>query len=72
MSSNIYLVLQPKEIILTCYSFKPFNHLFSTYCVVIVQIAQLCLILCDPMDSSTTPVFPILRYLPEFAQTQVH
>ena len=51
----------------------PFNkHLFSTYCVVIVQIAQLCLILCDPMDSSTTSVFPILHYLPEFAQTQVH
>ena len=36
------------------------KHLFSTYCVVIVQIVQLCLILCDLMDSSATPVFPIL------------
>ena len=31
--------------------------------------AQLCLTLCDPMDCST-PGFPVLHYLPEFAQTQ--
>ena len=27
--------------------------------------------LCNPMDSST-PGFPVLHYLPEFAQTRVH
>ena len=27
--------------------------------------------LCDPMDSSMTG-FPVLHYLPEFAQTHVH
>ena len=27
--------------------------------------------LCNPMDGST-PGFPVLHYLPEFAQTQVH
>ena len=30
-----------------------------------------CLALCDPMDCST-PSFPVLHYLPEFAQTHVH
>ena len=35
------------------------------------SIVQLCPILCNPMDCSM-PVFPILHYLPEFAQTHVH
>ena len=30
-----------------------------------------CLTLCDPMDCRT-PGFPVLRHLPEFAQTHVH
>ena len=30
-----------------------------------------CVLLCDPMDCST-PGFPILHYLPEFAQTHVN
>ena len=30
-----------------------------------------CLILCKHMDCST-PGFPVLHYLPEFAQTHVH
>ena len=33
--------------------------------------AQLCWTLCDPMDCST-PGFPVLHYLPEFAQTHVN
>ena len=33
--------------------------------------AKLCQTLCDPMDCST-PAFPVLHYLPEFAQTHVH
>ena len=32
---------------------------------------QLCLTLWDPMDCSTSG-FPVLHYLPEFAQTHVH
>ena len=35
------------------------------------SVAQLCPTLCDPMDCST-PVFPLLHYLLEFAQTHVH
>ena len=32
------------------------------------SVAQLCLTLCDPMDSST-PGLPVHHQLPEFAQT---
>ena len=32
---------------------------------------MLCLTLCDPLDCST-PGFPVLQYLLEFAQTHVH
>ena len=32
---------------------------------------QSCLTLCDPMDCST-PGFPVLQYLPEFAQMNAH
>ena len=35
------------------------------------SVVQLCLTLCDSMDCST-PGFPVLHYLPEFAQTHVH
>ena len=35
------------------------------------SIAQSCPTLCDPMDYST-PGFPVLHRLPEFAQTCVH
>ena len=35
------------------------------------SVAQLCLTLLDPMDCST-PGFPVLHHLPEFAQTHVH
>ena len=34
-------------------------------------VTQLCLTLCDPTHCST-PGFPVLRHLPEFAQTHVH
>ena len=37
---------------------------------VVVQSIQLCLTLCNPMDCSM-PGFPVLYYLPEFAQTHV-
>ena len=35
------------------------------------SVTKSCLTLCDPMDCST-PGFPVLLYLPEFAQTHVH
>ena len=35
------------------------------------MVAHLCLTLCNPMDYST-PGFPVLHYLPEFAQIHVH
>ena len=35
------------------------------------SIAQSCPTLCDPMDCSM-PGFPVLHYLPEFAQSHVH
>ena len=34
-------------------------------------VAKLCPTLCNPMDCSTSG-FPVLHYLPEFAQTHVH
>ena len=35
------------------------------------SVPKLCLTLWDPMDCST-PVFPVLHYLLEFAQTHIH
>ena len=35
------------------------------------SVTKSCPTLCDPMDSST-PGFPVLHYLPEFAQTHGH
>ena len=40
-------------------------------CFCCCSVVQLCPILCDPMDCSM-PGFPVLPYLPEFAQTHVH
>ena len=39
-------------------------------CCCCSSIIQSCLTVCDPMDCST-PGFPVLHHLPEFAQTQV-
>ena len=39
--------------------------------VVYCSVTQLCSTLCDPMDCST-PGFPVLHYLLEFALTHVH
>ena len=42
-------------------------ELWWWYC----SVTQSCPTLCNPMDCST-PGFPILHHLPEFAQTHVH
>ena len=46
------------------------HNLFVAY-LICCSIAQLCPALCDPMDYST-PDFPVLLHLLEFAQTHVH
>ena len=40
-------------------------------CVVVLLLSHLCPPVHDPTDCST-PGFPVLHYLPEFAQTYVH
>ena len=40
-------------------------------CLCCCSITKSCPTLCDPMDCST-PGFPVLHCLPEFAQTHVH
>ena len=42
----------------------------NSYCIC-CSVAKLCLTPCDHRDCST-PAFPVLHYLPEFAQTHVH
>ena len=44
-------------------------ELSRIYCY--CSVTKSCLTLCNPMDCST-PGFPVLHYLPEFAQTHVH
>ena len=39
--------------------------------VVVQSFSCSCLTLCDPIDCST-PGFPVLHHLPEFAQTHIH
>ena len=46
----------------------PLSTDLTIYCC---SVAKSCLTLCDPMDCST-PGFPVLHYLLEFAQTHVH
>ena len=43
---------------------------FRNYCCC-CSVAKSCPTLCDPKDYST-PGFPVLHYLPEFAQIHVH
>jgi len=45
------------------------NSLFVFICCC-CSVAKLCPTLCDPMDCSM-PGFPVLHYLPEFAQTHL-
>ena len=49
----------------------PFRFLFTVFCCCFCSVAQSCLTLCNPMDCCL-PGFPVLHYLPEFAQTHVH
>ena len=40
-------------------------------CLFLVSQSLSCVLLCDPLDCSTSG-FPVLHYLPEFAQTNIH
>ena len=53
---------------ITCKEIKA-ERIIVKFCY--CSVTQLCLTLHNPMDSST-PGFPVLHYLPEFAQTHVH
>ena len=62
------------------WSLRPFGGLIlpllESICVMLgcfcsCSVAKECLTLCNPMDCST-PDFPVLHYLQEFAQTHVH
>ena len=47
-------------------------HIIYTFVYISVSsVAQSCLTLCNPMDSST-PDLPVHHQLPELAQTYVH
>ena len=46
-------------------------NLYSISLFQFSSVAQLCLILCHPMDCSR-PGFPVRHYLPELTQTHVH
>ena len=48
----------------------PYNFIYI-WKLSVSSVTQSCLTLCDPMDCSTLG-FPVLHYLPEFAQTHVH
>ena len=46
-------------------------YILTYYIFFVCSVAKLCPALSDPMDRGT-PGFPILHYLPKFAQTYVH
>ena len=50
--------------------FQISNHYIVHLCCCCCSVANLCPTLCDPMNC--TSGFPVLPYLPEFAQTHVH
>ena len=51
--------------------FRHFDLLMSLFIVAVVQSKVVTLTLCNPTDCSA-PGFPVLHYIPEFAQTNVH
>ena len=46
-------------------------HVSELSSCLLLLVTKSCLTLCDPMDCST-PGFPVLHHLQEFAQTHVH
>ena len=52
------------------FSMPCFKVVFYFFIIGCCSVAKLCQTLCDPMDCST-PGFPVLHHLPDFAQTHV-
>ena len=63
-----YLILSLCLVNIYFYSSLNLKMVFIRCCC---SVTKSCLTLCEPMDCST-PGFPVLHYLPEFAQTHVH
>ena len=59
--SHVRGIAQPKRTQMATIHTHTHTH---TWCC---SVAKLCLTLCDPIDCSM-PGFPVLYYLPEFAQ----
>jgi len=57
-------------VVITSQHFQISNHYIVHLCCCCCSVANLCPTLCDPMNC--TSGFPVLPYLPEFAQTHVH
>ena len=55
---------------LTLFLMAP-SHRYRLVTSLCCSVVKWCLTLCDPMDCST-PGFPVLHHLVEFAQTHVH
>ena len=56
---------------LMCWLFASRGQSIEEYLCCHCSVTQLCPTLCDSMNCST-PGFPVLRHLPELAQTHVH
>ena len=61
---------------ITQYCSLKLRHQYSSWCCLVLVVvhcvvAKSCPTFCDPKNCST-PGFPVLHYLPEFAQTHVH
>ena len=64
-------LLKQRDISFKCVSLAKIRELDNNKFSFAVQSLRSCPTLCDPMDCST-PGFPALHHLPEFAQTHVH
>ena len=60
-----------KIMYVNCFEQTGMYSFYVSFCCCFCSVSQLRLTLCDPMICST-PGFPVLPYIPEFAQTHVH
>ena len=61
------------SLVLSCvlHRIKLFSELWFWWPIIYCSVAKLCLTFCDPTDCST-PGYPVLHYLQEFAQIHIH
>ena len=70
LSSNSQRSLQSSVYWLR-YKYRTYVHNYQKYHCCCCSLSKSCPTLCNPRDCSTSG-FPILHYLPKFAQTHVH